>query len=116
MGIIPGMHSRRDRELLERAGMLRGNKWRREWRIVMPLYDGRECPECGACCIGRESQRTHWDWHNEQREWQGTANQNFELLARKSGLPFGFEDQNHEDNDSDNDTEPDGKGSDGYVI
>ena len=56
------------------------------WRPVLPLYDGRECPDCGAVVCGRESRRSHREWHmaaEAHREWvQSTLLQ----VARYAGM------------------------------
>jgi len=35
------------------------------WVLVIPIYDGRECPECRALVCGRKPQQQHERWHRE---------------------------------------------------
>lgn len=34
-----------------------------KWPIVLPLYDGRQCPECSAVVFGWQAQQTHKTYH-----------------------------------------------------
>ena len=56
------------------------------WRTVLPLQDGRECPECFAVVVGGTARISHRNYHTEQREWQEQMVQAVEDLARAAGL------------------------------
>jgi len=47
---------------------VRVDRWL-DWKMVMPVYDGRQCPECGACVVGRKGQKAHLEWHTRRTEW-----------------------------------------------
>jgi hypothetical protein len=34
-----------------------------KWRVVIPVSDGRECPDCYAIVRGRDGQAGHEQWH-----------------------------------------------------
>jgi hypothetical protein len=103
---------REDRHLLERAGMLRGSKWRKRWSIAIPLYDVRECPECGALVKGNDGQHRHWIYHNGQREWRAIVNDNFQVMADALEI----ETQSENQTDMESDDKEDEKETTGYVL
>jgi hypothetical protein len=41
---------------------------REKWPVVMPIANGRQCPDCLAVVIGPEGQRGHGEWHQEIEE------------------------------------------------
>lgn len=57
-----------------------------KWRQVLSLYDGRECPECAAVCIGPAARIAHRRYHEEQRDWQRRMVDAVRTLALKAGL------------------------------
>lgn len=38
---------------------------RERWPQVIPIYDGRQCPECGAVVISWSGQWQHQSFHDE---------------------------------------------------
>jgi hypothetical protein len=56
------------------------------WRKVLPLYDGRECPDCGAVVLGREGRRLHREYHMAERAWQEWATDSLMQLAVHLGM------------------------------
>jgi hypothetical protein len=40
-----------------------------QWRVVLSLYDGRACPDCGAVVVGRDYRNAHRHWHTAQTEF-----------------------------------------------
>jgi hypothetical protein len=73
------------------VGLLRAPLRWRSWRKVMPLYDGRECPDCGAACIGRQGRQLHRDWHIRRTQWDTQVIDALAEVARRGGLRVGFE-------------------------
>jgi hypothetical protein len=63
-----------------------GRRVYRGWRKVLPLYDGRECPDCGAVILGRQGRRLHREWHMAERAWKEWAEVTIMQVARKAGL------------------------------
>jgi hypothetical protein len=57
------------------------------WRSVLPLYDGRECPDCGVPVLGREARRVHRELHMAQQAWQEWVGDTLMQLARWTGHP-----------------------------
>lgn len=39
------------------------------WPVVLALYDGRSCPQCGAVVCTWQARNLHDEWHREQRQW-----------------------------------------------
>jgi hypothetical protein len=35
------------------------------WPVIIALYDGRECPRCGALVCGPRAKRKHESYHRE---------------------------------------------------
>jgi hypothetical protein len=56
------------------------------WKKVLPLYDGRECPDCGAVVLGREARRLHREYHMAEREWQESIEGLVRQIARYAGM------------------------------
>lgn len=56
------------------------------WRNVLPLYDGRECPDCAAVVCGREARRVHREWHMAAEQWQEWAQSTLLQVARYAGM------------------------------
>jgi hypothetical protein len=52
---------------------------RNRWTAVLPHFDVRECPDCGACVHKQIGQNRHAMWHDEQRELQLE-------LAKRTGI------------------------------
>lgn len=60
-----------------------------KWPIVMPLYDGRQCPMCSAVVLGWRAQQLHEGEHNARAEWEEWAVATIYALAEKAGLELG---------------------------
>lgn len=56
------------------------------WRPVLPLYDGRECPDCGAVVCGREARRLHREWHMGREAWEEWATATIQQVAVFAGM------------------------------
>lgn len=57
------------------------------WRLVIPLQDGKECPDCGAVVCGREGRRLHREWHMHTGRWQEWVGDTLMRLAGELGIP-----------------------------
>ena len=100
---MPGMrwHRERGRERQRRDYLLRGLRRIRllmarfkvspfkhhlsRWPIVMPLYDGRQCPACSAVVLGWQAQQVHETHHREQDEFNAHLLTAAKQLAEKLG-------------------------------
>jgi hypothetical protein len=60
----------------------------RGWRKVLPLYDGRECPDCGAVTIGREGRELHRAYHARLGHWQDVTVDVLRALADRAGVKY----------------------------
>lgn len=67
-------------------GLLRRSEVHHRWRMVLPLYDGRECPDCGVPVLGREARRRHREEHARRREWEEWAQATIVQVARYAGM------------------------------
>ncbi len=57
---------------------------------MLPLYDGRACPECAAVVIGGAAAViAHRDWHEGWKETQDTTVEALRQIAGKAGLTVG---------------------------
>jgi hypothetical protein len=56
------------------------------WRKVLPLYDGRECPDCGAVILGREGRRLHREHHLRLEAWQDQVVAALRAVSRYAGM------------------------------
>lgn len=72
------------------------------WPIVMPLYDGRQCPMCSAIVLGWKAQELHENEHNARAEWEDWAVETIYELCARAGVELK--------------PRPDGQEFDGYVI
>ena len=82
------------------------------WKQVIPVYDGRECPDCGAVCLGPKMQSRHERWHVDQLHWQERLVKSITDLFRKSGLRVAFERPGDDEDDEDDEETT---GEDGYI-
>lgn len=57
------------------------------WKSVLPLYDGRQCPDCGAVVCGREARREHRELHMRTEQWQEWVADTFMRIAKHVGIP-----------------------------
>jgi hypothetical protein len=57
------------------------------WPLILQLYDGRQCPDCGAIVCGREARRIHREDHMRRREWEEWVTNTIMQLARWTGHP-----------------------------
>jgi hypothetical protein len=63
--------------------------WQRKrpkWAVVLPLYDGRECPYCFAIVCGTAAKFAHDRWHHEQGDIQRMLTEALEKLAGHAQL------------------------------
>lgn len=56
------------------------------WRTVLPLYDGKACPDCGAPICGREDRRLHRERHMADEAWREWAQSTLQQVARFAGM------------------------------
>lgn len=52
----------------------------------MPVYDGRECPDCGACVLGSRARKHHQAWHNQRTDYDSQILAAVRKLASRAGL------------------------------
>lgn len=57
-----------------------------DWKTVLPLYDGRECPDCRAVVVGRDARRDHKTWHLERTEFDSRVLVALRKLVVAAGL------------------------------
>jgi hypothetical protein len=58
----------------------------KRWPVVIPIYDGRRCPDCSALVSGDIGQETHRAWHEAHLGWQEGVWENTQRLAAKLGM------------------------------
>jgi hypothetical protein len=61
----------------------------KRWPIVIPIYDGRRCPDCGGTVLADKAQELHRAWHEAQREWQEGVIEAIRSTAAGAGLSVG---------------------------
>ena len=59
---------------------------RQGWKVVDPLRDARECPECQAAIYGREARRQHREMHIDQQEFRRQTVEALRWLMIKAGV------------------------------
>ena len=60
------------------------------WPVVLPLYDGRACPECAAVVIGGAAAViAHRDWHEGWRQTQDETVEAMRQVAIHAGMSVG---------------------------
>jgi hypothetical protein len=64
---------------------IKADRWR-DWPLVIPIYDGRMCPECGALCVGKKSRRAHLGWHIQRTDFDSKILDAVRQLAVAAGL------------------------------
>lgn len=57
-----------------------------DWHLSIPIYDGRDCPECGALIIGPKRRKAHQEWHTARTEWDSHIREAIRRLASELGL------------------------------
>jgi hypothetical protein len=65
--------------------LIRVDRWQ-EWHLSVPIYDGRDCPECGALCIGKNARRVHQQWHMRRTEFDSVTRDALRRLVVAAGL------------------------------
>jgi hypothetical protein len=65
--------------------LIRADRWR-EWPLTVPIYDGRQCPECGALCVGKSARKDHQDWHMRRTDFDTQVLDAVRQLASRAGL------------------------------
>jgi hypothetical protein len=87
-------------------------RWK-DWKTVLPLYDGRQCPDCAAVTIGKDARQQHRAWHVARTEYDSNLSQAVAVIARHAGLKVGFADPENapdghwDDDDNDDEREED---------
>lgn len=66
------------------------------WAMVMPLHDGRQCPDCGALVCGRDARRLHRELHMQTEQWQEWVGDTLMQIARHVGIPTIEPDREHQ--------------------
>jgi hypothetical protein len=56
------------------------------WRMILPIYDGRECPTCGALICNREGRRLHREWHMRREAWEEWVVSTIIQIAEFAGM------------------------------
>jgi hypothetical protein len=77
-----------------------------KWPVVLQLYDGRACPECGAIVIHWQMRQAHQDWHKRQHALDKAVRQLCEavrVLAVEAGLTVRTAADDDDDEDLDDD-------------
>jgi hypothetical protein len=64
---------------------IRADRWR-EWYLSIPVYDGRNCPECGALCVGKGPRKDHQAWHTARTEFDSQLLDAVRVYADELGL------------------------------
>lgn len=92
--------------------------WRARWPMVLPLYNIRECPQCGALCMGDKAVYRHRTDHfasdkdaRELYEWQMQITESLRAICDKLGIGYAIAERNDDDNDDVIESEPDG-----YIV
>lgn len=86
--------------------------------MVLPLYDVRECPQCGAMCMGEKAVYRHRTDHFERDkadkelyEWQMDITETIRAVCDKMGISYAIAERDDSDNDDVIESTPDG-----YVL
>lgn len=58
----------------------------KRWPVVIPIYDGRRCPDCGALVLADKGQELHRAWHEAQLGWQDGIVEAMHQLVTAAGL------------------------------
>jgi len=58
----------------------------KRWPVVIPIYDGRRCPDCGSLVIADKGQELHRAWHEATLNWQEQVNDALAQIAAAAGL------------------------------
>jgi hypothetical protein len=61
----------------------------KRWPVVIPIYDGRRCPDCGALVLGDKGQDLHRAHHEAQLHWQEAITEALRQTATGAGLSVG---------------------------
>src|ERR1700758_5488762 len=61
----------------------------KRWPVVIPVYDGRRCPDCGALVLADKGQELHRAWHEAQADWQEQVREAIRATAAGAGLTVG---------------------------
>ena len=65
--------------------VVRVERWL-DWHLSIPLYDGRDCPECGALAVGKAARKAHQEWHTARTDWDSHIREAIRRLASELGL------------------------------
>lgn len=66
----------------------RVQRWIGRWPVLLPLYDGRECPRCGAVVIGRQGKHLHQAEHRRTDNWEEHVLEAIRILCAHVGVRF----------------------------
>ena len=86
----------------------------RNWHVVLPLDDGRECPDCRVPVVGEEACIAHIRKHETDTEWANQVVVALHRLCAVTGLTVAELPREDDSNDSDDDDPP--AALDGVVI
>jgi len=64
------------------------------WPVVLPLHDGRACPDCGAVVIGRGPRIAHRNWHVQRTEFDTQLFEAVRVMAEYGGHQGNDEEDN----------------------
>lgn len=96
-------------------GLRKYHQWRENWRLVNPIYDEQECPQCAALCSGKEAKWKHREEHMKDQEFKERMERNIRVIAEKLGANIRYADEIDDDN-TESDEEENTENSDGYVV
>ena len=65
--------------------LIRADRWR-DWYLSIPVYDGRNCPECGSLCVGSGPRKDHQRWHTLRTEFDSQLLEAVRQIADRLGL------------------------------
>ncbi len=71
--------------LVRPVSLIRVPRWG-QWKLVLSLYDGRECPDCGSVCIGKKARQVHRQWHIDRTDFDSRAVDALRRLVVEAGL------------------------------
>ena len=61
-------------------------KYSRRWPVVLPIYDGRQCPECHVPIIGHKARTKHTRMHEAKGEWDEYVHTVLAKLCEVAGM------------------------------
>lgn len=61
----------------------------RSWPLIIGLYDGRECPDCGSLVCGKAAKRVHQRFHRDLEDQLGADDEPERELREPDGYVIG---------------------------